>query len=1043
MVERITEAGARRRAARTAARGAWREGRHRLDSLHMSRTHAAVAAALLASTLLAAFAARNASAQELRKAELRKIEVGKQIKEETKKAAVAAPTGPAKAAEMTEEQRTTKIAENERVASEKRRRAITLIDQMLAGNPRYAGRYDRLFQRAELEYEEAKYQYLVARKAYEDALDRGEKPVEPRPDYGPAIATWQQTRTENPQYDKIDEVRFHLALALESVERHVDALDVFAELVRDSAGSRYVPDAYLAMGEIWFELSKLGPARDNYREVVAKFGTSRLAGYARYKLGWTYVNDKNYQDAAKVLQEVVDAGGAYGRINLRDQALADLILVFAEMPDGIERARAYYGRALDKGRAREFLLRLAKYYDQQDKLEEALKLIALLQADAPTLPDLPNVHAFRVEILKRTGDLGRLDVELGQMAAFYDTGGEWDRANQTEALPRKAAQALLEESLEYLAIREHEEAQRLKDEARYKRAADAYANFLRRFPQSPRALRVRFFYAETLLKAASFLPAAAEYRQVVQAGATEFYEEAAYKTLFCFNEEMKRQSLDPEARIVAENEDLPKTPLSQLEVDFVAASDEFVQHVPKSPDTPSVLFKAAKTYYLHGELTLAADRFTKIIELSPKHKYAAFAGTLALDCYNRLRDWPGMVKWARYLIVSKNFEHKSREELRDIVARASANAVEALEKEGRHAEAADAMLAVVEEFPKSESADRNLFNAAALKEKSGDAKAAEKLYDRVRTDYPKGEYAVRATFILGAMAEARADFPKAAREYEAVAAGPKIDKTCDALFNAALLREALGSFDAAVGARRRYAGTCADANDAHEVFFAVGPLLWRTGKKKEALAHYDEYLKRYPGRSLLLTLDAHLRAGRLDRVLELFRAAKEPPGSPAATRAAEARFLQAEAIYGEFEAVSLNVPENKMRGAVDAKDKKVQAAIKAYVDVAQFRDPEWSAAALYKVGQCFQRFSESLMEAPIPQGLTEEEQEIYRAQLQEMGLPFEDNAVKNFERAVKLAHEQRIYNRWTALSAQHLAKYRPESFPTLDRPAVEPVHVAE
>ncbi|MEK6608041.1 MAG: tetratricopeptide repeat protein [Myxococcota bacterium] len=992
-------------------------------------------------TLLALLMAAPALAQDLRKVELRTIDTQKAVKAEKQKAA-ATRLGPAKA-ELTRETRARKIEAKEREMSGKRLEMIRLIDEMIAGNPRYAGRYDRLFQRAELEWEEAKYQELSARKAYEDALDRGEKPAEPAPDYTAPIATYQQIRTENPQYDKIDEVRFRLAYALEGMSNHMDALDAFAELVRESAASTLAPDAYLAMGEIWFELGKLVPSRENYKSVTDKFPRHGLAGYARYKLAWTYVNEAAYVDAAQILQQIVDIGGTHGRINLRDQALSDLIGVFAELPDGVRRAHAYYPKVLDKARGREFMLRLARYYDAQDKIEETLQVIALLQADAPTLPDLPKVHGFRVEVLKRTGNLGRLDVELAELAAFYELGSPWDGANAGAVEARAEAQLLLEESLEYLAIRKHEEAQRLKDEAKYREAAEKYADFLKRFPKSKRALRVRFFYGETLLKGIQYELAARQYREVVRAGPSEFYEDAAYKTLFGFAEAMKEKGLDPEAKIIDEKEEIAQTMLAPIEVEFVAASDDFATRFPQSTDAPAVLFKAAKTYYLHGELELAAARFTKIIELAPTHKYAAFAGTLALDCYNRRRDWPNMVKWARYLLQHKNFEHKSQVELKDVVARASVNAVEILEKEGRHAEAAEATMAVVEEFPKSESTDRNLFNAAALYERAGDRKKAEELYDRTRRDFPKGEWAAKATFVLGSMAEARADFPKAAKEYEAVASLPKVERTADALYNAALLHEALGRFDAAIAARRRYVEMNAAAKDAHEVFFAVGPLLERQGRKKEATAHYDEYLKRWPELELVRTLEAHLRAGRLDQVIALFKEKKQAPATPAAAHAAEARFLQAEAIYAEFEAVTLNVPETKIKQAVLAKKAKMELAVKGYVEVVQYQDPLWSAAALYKIGSSFQRFAESLIEAPIPPGLTPDEEEVYRAILQENALPIEEQAIEKFQRAVDLAHKQRIYNKWTALSGQHLAKYRPDAYPTSDRPTVMAVHEAE
>ena len=100
--------------------------------------------------------------------------------------------------------------------------------------------------------------------------------------------------------------------------------------------------------------------------------------------------------------------------------------------------------------------------------------------------------------------------------------------------------------------------------------------------------------------------------------------------------------------------------------------------------------------------------------------------------------------------------------------------------------------------------------------------------------------------------------------------------------------------------------------------------------------------------------------------------------------------------------------------------------------MARLKAPEWTAAAAFKIGLCFQRFAEALVEAPVPQNLSDEEKEIYRAGLQERAQRIEDQAQKAFETAVRFARAARAYNQWTALSAEHLAAYRTGDFPATD-----------
>jgi len=61
----------------------------------------------------------------------------------------------------------------------------------------------------------------------------------------------------------------------------------------------------------------------------------------------------------------------------------------------------------------------------------------------------------------------------------------------------------------------------------------------------------------------------------------------------------------------------------------------------------------------------------------------------------------------------------------------------------------------------------------------------------------------------------------------------------------------------------------------------------------------------------------------------------------------------------------------------------MKAAVDVYLQVAKRRAPEWTAAAAYKIGLCYQRFAELLIEAPVPQNMTDDEKEVYRAKLQE------------------------------------------------------------
>ncbi|MBI5478570.1 MAG: tetratricopeptide repeat protein [Deltaproteobacteria bacterium] len=988
--------------------------------------------------------------QELRKAETAKVVVTQpKVAPKAKTAAkVAAPIRIDREAQETA--RRARIAVNERRMSDKRRDMIASLDRILAqAGPRYAARYARLFQRAELEWEEAKYQYFVARKAYEETTARlpadAKAPPEPKPDFSAAIATYRKIVAENPEFERSAEVRYHLGYALIQADKAEEAVEALTAVATETPSSALIPDALRTMGDLWFDRGRFVAAQKSYEQLIAKFPQSRDADYARYKLAWCLHNQRNYQDAIRTFAKLIETPPGRPASELRDQALKDVIASFAEIDGGWKMAQQYFQRVLGEAGMRLQMERFAYALSAQDKNYETLELLGWLLGRDARAAEAPRYHRISIDVLKKLGQPAFYDSELRKILVFYDPAGPWCQANQGNARAVAEGEAIAEEALDFVGTYHHAEAQRLRDEERYKAAARAYGEFLQRFPRSARCYKVNYHLAEILFRIGDYEPAAARYREVVTRGAGELFADAAYKVLYCYSEMMKKLGLDRELTRPDEAGAIARTALADIEKKFIAASDEFVRTVPKSDHGPLVMFKAAKTYYLHGEFAQAAKRFEYILEQAPKHKYAAYAGTLTLDCYNRVQDWPGIAKWARYLLRVKNFQHKSQRELREIVAQSAVKAAQILEQRGDFEPAAEAMMAVVEEFPKSDTADRAMFNAAALYEKAQKAKRAVELYERVRKTFPKGEFAARATFVLGSMHEARADYKKAVQEYERAVAGARTVQTADALYNAALLRQLLGDNLRAAELFRKYAEVFPDRADAWDVFLRAGAALERAGKPKEAAALYEEYVRRAPGAGGRRGVEALTRAGVLvrqrdpaaaaalfARALDMFGKARLQPGGPQAAFAAQARFLVGEARFAEFEQVKLELPEKELQKRIGEKARRMKTAVEAYLQVAKLKAPEWTAAAAFKIGLCYQRFAEALVEAPVPQNMSDEEKEIYRAGLQERAQPIEDQAQKAFETAVRFARAARAYNQWTALSAEHLAQYRSAEFPATD-----------
>ncbi len=142
-----------------------------------------------------------------------------------------------------------------------------------------------------------------------------------------------------PTYSKIDEVLYYLAYEYERAGDLKNARAVYFELISKAPKSKYIPNAYLAFGELFFLDAQGDPAnwelaRDAYREVT-KYPPpdNKVYGYARYKLAYVHWNVGEYKEALNEFKNVIKYGEQFPNLpnsaQLAKSARRDLIPVYA------------------------------------------------------------------------------------------------------------------------------------------------------------------------------------------------------------------------------------------------------------------------------------------------------------------------------------------------------------------------------------------------------------------------------------------------------------------------------------------------------------------------------------------------------------------------------------------------------------------------------------------------------------------------------------------------------------------------------------------
>jgi hypothetical protein len=97
-----------------------------------------------------------------------------------------------------------------------------------------------------------------------------------------------------------------------------------------------------------------------------------------------------------------------------------------------------------------------------------------------------------------------------------------------------------------------------------------------------------------------------------------------------------------------------------------------------------------------------------------------------------------------------------------------------------------------------------------------------------------------------------------------------------------------------------------------------------------------------------------------------------------------------------------------------------------------YKQVEWTLAALYRIGNLYETFSDTLFAAPPPpevKKLGDDYVEEYRALLEEQAVPLEDKAVDAYKRTIAEAKKSGMADEWTKRTLRSLNKLRKKEFP--------------
>ena len=405
------------------------------------------------------------------------------------------------------------ISGNEKEEKQRRMDAIAVLEGFLRKYP--ADRKwtpDVMFRLAELHYEKAADDFLVAQEAYQKALDSDNPPTtpSPRPDYSATVNLYRRLLIEFPNYRLLDATYYLLGFCLGEMGQEPEGkqallalvcsnryrpldppappakstginkgplVDAYKDCTPIKKDSKFLAEAWTRVGEMHFDAAELVLAISAYSRVLA-FKDSAYYDKAIYKLAWSYYRDNRFPEAIREFDNLVKwadgrkaAGDKFGS-DLRPEAVQYLGISFSEpdwdgdtLPDketGLERVQAFYKGRESETHVKEVFQRLGDMYFDMTKYDDAVAVYKVILQKWPYFAEAPTLQEKIIKAYERTRNLVAAAKERELLGRNYSKGSDWYKANRDNPEALAVAGQLAEDALLSAATTVHAAAQACK-----------------------------------------------------------------------------------------------------------------------------------------------------------------------------------------------------------------------------------------------------------------------------------------------------------------------------------------------------------------------------------------------------------------------------------------------------------------------------------------------------------------------------------------------------------------------------------------------------
>ena len=866
-----------------------------------------------------------------------------------------------------------------------------------------------------------------------------------------AVQLYEWFIRDFPNDPKVDQALFFLGYNFFELDKPEVGKGFYQKLTREHPDSPYIEESNFALGEYYFDREQWNDALKHYRAVAAN-KRARLYSFALYKTAWCEYKTGKVKEALASLEHVIKAGrqakgqndssaGGASRIRLASEAQKDLVMFYAEAGTA-NGARAYFAEIAGEKQTFPLLEKLAYYYVDTGHREEARQIFRDLIAEKPNAPKAYD-YQYQIVTMFVSADRGEIfKNELYTWIQTYSPSGEWARANAKDKELVQRANQLIETTLRNFILQQHQTAQNSRVPSAQKAAKTGYELYFATFKEGAKLDEMHFFFAELLFDMGEFDLAAQQYGWIIDnAPKSKYFEKSTLNMVLAAEKGLPKE--DELKKMVGES--LEARPFSPKVQTFEKAATRYMTAFPKGENVPAMKYKLAALYYYHNQFDKALEAFKSIIKQYPKSQYAQYSANLTLDIFNLRKDYGGLESAGQDILNNDDLKNSAvGAQVKSVIERAQFKKAQDLEAKKDYVGAAASYEDFAKKNPGGDLGLSALYNAAINYERAGEVAKAITMYSAVVADHSAvhEDLKSKSSQYLPPLYEKLGQYKKAADAYEAYAnKHPKEKDSATFYNNAAIIRDGMNAYGAAINDYQAYFDKT-HGNDRFDAIFAMARLEERKGNTTKAQDHYKQYYEagnRNPEQrieSAWRIAKIFSKRNRPNDADEWYKkvayqqrthsTAEHPIGVGYAAEIAYNRIYK---TYTDLRA--LKIPNNpaKQQGAVQEKLKLLNRLKDQLKEVIRFDDGPYVVQSLSLVGQAYQHMAASIYAVPLPAGLSEDDKKTYKAGVDKIAKPFQDEAVKNYESAIERGFKLEGYGEGLLTAQRELNKLDSTKYP--------------